>query len=936
MPGSERPRKSRPIWKRREFWVRRALPVAAGLFLIGVLGVVGLFAWYSRDLPDPNGIVDRSVAQSTKIYARDGETLLYEVHGEERRTVVELEKIPFNLQKATIAIEDKDFYKHGGIDFRGLFRAVFTNIINLDVTGQGGSTITQQFVKNAILTTEKSYVRKIKEAVLAYQIEKRFTKDQILKLYFNEIPYGRNAYGAEAAAQVYFGKSVSEVSLDEAALLAALPQAPSYYSPDGNHVDLLEGRQGRVLQNMADQGYITQEEADAAKEEDTVAKIIPRREVIKAPHFVIYVKELLTEKYGEKQIEQGGLRVITTLEPNLQQMAEDAVSNGMAKVERYGGSNAALVSLNPQTGQILAMVGSRDYFDAEHDGNVNVALRPRQPGSSFKPIVYAQAFREGYTPETILFDLITNFGGTPNYIPQNYNGRENGPVTMRKALAGSLNVPAVKTLYLVGVNDAVNLAKSLGYTTLNDPDRYGLSLTLGGGEVKLLEHTAAFGVFANEGVRQSTVAILRVEDRNGKILEETNEGEGERVLDQNVAREISSVLSDNGARAYIFGTQNSLILSGRPVAAKTGTTNDFRDAWTMGYTPNLVTGVWTGNNDNSEMSTGADGSVIAAPIWKSFMQAATAGAPVVNFTAPKPNDAEKPILQGRLSSGETLTVDTITGKEIPSECVDEWPEEFKKQKELEQVHTILYFVNKDNPRGPVPDNPASDPQFTRWEEPVRRWAEENDKLVDRPAKEDCDLRTIANTPKVTITSPASGSTITGNSVSVSATVDATRAITLTKFVIDGVEITEDTTAPFQASLDVSDLENGYHKLKVIAYDTVEQAGSQTIDVIIQHESSGTSIYFTAPVPGSRHAISDGAISISVVAQSAIGIDSVKVNITDANGVVTKLSTSSASGSRYSTQWTPLLAGDYTIQAIMTDDDGETTSTDNLSVSITAD
>lgn len=905
------------------------------MVLLGILSTVALFAYYSRDLPDPNGIIDRTVAQSTKIYARDGSTLLYEIHGEERRTVIDLGAIPEKMKWATIDTEDKDFYKHGGIDFRGLLRGAFRTIFSFGTTEQGGSTITQQFIKNSILTPEKTLTRKIKEAVLAYQIERRFTKDQILKMYFNEIPYGRNAYGIEAASQVYFGKSVDGLTLDESAMLAALPQAPTYYSPDGNHTDALVGRQHYVLNRMVEQGHLTKDEAEAAKQVDTLEKVLPKREAIRAPHFVIYVREQLTEKYGEKLVEQGGLKVITTLEPNLQSLAESAVTNGLAKVERYGGSNAALVALNPNTGQILALVGSRDYFDIEHDGNVNVVLRPRQPGSSFKPIVYAQAFRAGYTPETMLYDLRTNFGGSPAYVPSNYDGQEHGPVSMRQALAGSLNIPAVKTLYLAGINKVLDLAHAMGYTTLNDPDRYGLSLTLGGGEVKLLDHVAAFSVFANDGRRVPVVSVLKIEDRSGKVLEETKEIEGERVLDENVSRLITSILSDNGARSFIFGARNWLTLGDRPVAAKTGTTNDFRDAWTVGFTPNFAAGVWVGNNDNSEMGRGADGSVVAAPIWNDFMRRAVAGAKVVGFKAPKANNADKPVLQGKLG-GQTIKVDSVTGKKIPASCLDSYPKEFIKDQLVEEIHSILYYVDRANPRGPVPDQPEKDPQYQRWEEPVRAWAEKNGRVSSRPAAEDCHLREGANNPTITISEPVTGATVAGSTLSVRATVQA-KASASVLFQLDYQAAATVTSPPFNATLDISGLESGNHSLKLIATDAIGRVGWLEIQFNKPAgPATSATLYFINPSPGATISLSDGTVRLAVVASDPDGISGVVFAVTGPQNQLLSLPAGAASDNNYAASWLPAGAGDYRLVATLTDLTGAQTLTDALSVAITAD
>ena len=928
------PSRTGSVSRKRRIIVRYVLPIGGALILLGILSTVALFAYYSRDLPDPNGIIDRTVAQSTKIYARDGSTLLYEIHGEERRTVVDLEVIPDHLKWATIDTEDKDFYKHGGIDLRGMLRGAFRTVFSLGSKEQGGSTITQQFIKNSILTNEKTITRKIKEAVLAYQIERRFTKDQILKLYFNEIPYGRNAYGAEAASRVFFGKPVQDISLDEAALLAALPQAPTYYSPDGNHRDALVGRQHYVLDRMVDQGHLTQAEAEAAKQIDTLNKVIPKREAIVAPHFVIYVREQITEKYGEKLVEQGGLKVTTTLEPNLQSLAESAVSNGMAKIEKYGGSNAALVALNPNTGQILALVGSRDYFDTEHDGNVNVALRPRQPGSSFKPIVYAQAFKAGYTPETILYDLRTNFGGSPAYVPSNYDGQEHGQVTMRQALAGSLNISAVKTLYLAGIDKVLELAHAMGYTTLNEPDRYGLSLTLGGGEVKLLDHVAAFSVFANDGRRVPVVSVLKIEDRSGKVLEEAKEIEGERVLDENVSRLITSILSDNGARSFIFGSRNWLTLDDRPVAAKTGTTNDFRDAWTVGFTPNFAAGVWAGNNDNSEMGRGADGSVIAAPIWNDFMRRAVSGAKVVGFKAPRPNNADKPVLQGKLG-GQTIKVDSITGQEIPASCLDVYPKEFIKDQLIEEIHSILHYVDKANPRGPVPDRPEKDPQYQRWEEPVRAWAAQAGRVAQRPPAEDCGLRDPKHNPKVSLNEPTNGTVVTGTTMSVAATVQAEAAATVS-VQLDYQEVASLKSAPYATTLDISGLSAGRHSLKLIATDALGRVGSIEIEFSRSNDPTSATLYFTNPSPGQTIDLSAGAVKLSVFASDPDGVSEVRLVITNASNQQATLSAVASSDNKYSADWLPAAAGDYRLTAILIDQTGGQTTSDALAVTIVAD
>ncbi|MFA5107512.1 MAG: penicillin-binding protein [Patescibacteria group bacterium] len=807
--AEEKPQPTAKKPRPRFWWWRRALVVAAILVLLGGIVVVGAFAWFSRDLPDPNKLLTRNVAQSTRIYDRTGTQILYEIHGDVKRTLVSLEEIPANLKNATIAIEDKHFYEHSGFDITGLIRAVVINITSVGRSRPGGSTITQQLVKNAILTSEKSYTRKIKELVLSYQIERKFSKDQILKLYFNEIPYGSVAYGVESASQIYFGKSARDLNLAESAILAALPQSPTYYSPYGSHVDDLIGRQHYILDLMVEQRYITAEQAAEAKAFPIEFK--PLHENITAPHFVFYVKELLTEKYGEKMVEQGGLKVTTTLDTFKQEAAEKAVTDGMAKVRQYNGSNASLVALDPKTGEILSLVGSADYFDTEHDGNVNVALRPRQPGSSFKPIVYATAFSKGYSPQTMLFDVTTNFG---DYTPHNYDGREHGPVSMRQALAGSLNIPAVKTLYLAGLKNVLENAHAMGYSTLNDEDRYGLSLVLGGGEVKLLEHVSAFSVFAREGLRHPTAAIIKVEDKDGKVLEEFKPEES-RVLDEEVARNINSILTDNNARSFIFGSRSPLILSDRVVAAKTGTTNDFRDAWTIGYTPSLAAGVWVGNNDNTEMKSGADGVVVAAPIWHQFMATLLTGTPSETFKPPKSINTDKMMLNGQIDEVHTVKVDSLTGRVIPDECLDTYPKEYIAEKTYKETHTILYYVNKDKPLDPAPSDPQKDPQFSRWEEGVQRWAAGQPGYVtsSKPLeKESCSLRKGGSKEKdaVAVLSPADNAVITSSPLKITVRVDASYKLDRAELYLDSTKLGSLTESPYSLEADVSKNTNGFY------------------------------------------------------------------------------------------------------------------------------
>lgn len=704
---------------------RKAVKYSLYLGALGLISGSILFFIISLSLPNPNKLSTRVVPQSTKIYASDGTTLLYEIHGEAKRTLVELNDIPDHLKKATIAIEDKDFYTNKGVDFGGIFRSIFKNITRGDLTSQGGSTITQQFVKNAILLKQKestleAYVRKAKEAVLAIQMEQKFSKDEILKLYLNEIPYGQNAYGVEAAAQTYFNKSAKDLSLAESAWLAAVPQAPSFYS--GNR-DRWEVRKNLVLEEMHKQGYITEAERDAAKAEKVVFSKI--RTAIKAPHFVQYVQELLAEEYGQKTLEEGGLSVVTTLDWRLQEIADKAIKDGVAKNEKqYKAENASLVAIDPKTGHILAMVGSRDYFDEEHDGQVNVAIRQRQPGSSFKPYVYATAFKEGMSPATMLMDVRTSFGtyGGKDYSPSNYDGSSHGPVSIRKAFAGSLNVPAVKTLYLTGVQDAIDTARDLGISSDLNADTCGLSLVLGGCEITLLDHVSAMGVFANMGIRNDHTAIKSISDSNGKILEEYKEAEYE-AIDPQVAYEVVNIMTDNDARTYVFGARSPLVLPDRPVGAKTGTTQQWKDGWTIGYTPSLVAGVWAGNNKGELMKAGADGVFVAAPIWNQFMREATKGTPVEQFKEP--------------AGIQHLFVDSVSGK-LPTEATPQTKSEVFASNSVPQqsddVH-ISVRINRLNGKLATDDTPSDlvetrtytvfhseQPDKPNWETPVQNWA----------------------------------------------------------------------------------------------------------------------------------------------------------------------------------------------------------------------
>lgn len=818
---------SRP---RRKGWKKIVTAVLSAAFLLaGFFALAGtiFFATTLRDLPDPDHLISRKVEQSTKIYDRTGTHLLYEIHGDQRRTVVELPNISKFAQEATVAIEDKHFYEHKGYRLTSMIRAVIANALS-GSKSQGGSTITQQLVKNAILTTEKSYVRKLKELILASEIERRFSKDQILKMYFNEIPYGSTNYGIESASQTFFGKSAKDLDLAESALLAAIPQSATYYSPYGTHQDALIKRWNLVLDLMADQGYVSAEQAEATKKIDILKRVIPKREAIIAPHFVFYVKDQLAAKYGDDAVETGGLKVITTLDWEKQAMGEKAIADNIENVEKNGGSNAALVALDPKTGEVLAMVGSRGYFDTENGGAVNMALVPRQPGSSMKPLVYLTAFAKGYTPNTVLYDADTVFPTSQEpYVPHNFNFKNYGPVTIRQALQGSLNIPAVKTLYLTGIDRVLDMAEQFGYTTLKDRSRFGLSLVLGSGEVPLIEHAATYGVYAAEGVRHRTVSILKVEDAQGNVLDEWKPDAGSRIVDAENVRNLTDILQDNAARAYIFGERNNLTLPDRQVAAKTGTTNDSKDGWTMGYTPSLVAGVWIGNNKPKAMKSSSPVSAI----WNHFMRAATKNMPVETFNAPQPITTGKPVLDGGVSGGTRLTIDRVSGKL----ATDFTPAEDRVEVTYNELHDILHYVNKDDPRGPAPSDPSSDPMYGAWEEGVRAWAAKNNVVAQKPPTEYDDVHVPGNKPTITWTSPVDGYVASSPWVSLAVNAAADRGVARVEYSIDGTALGSAVSTPFQLNAVLpAGLERGFHAITATVYDTAGDKAAATVNINVNY------------------------------------------------------------------------------------------------------
>ncbi len=822
------------------------LLVASGAAVGFIL--LGTFLLWASTLPLPSldAVEERRDERSTKLYDRTGEVLLYDMHQDIKRTVVPFDRMSQHVKHATIAIEDSNFYHHAGIEPLAIVRAIVRNIMAGDLLGgQGGSTITQQVVKNALLVREKKISRKLKEWILALKLERQLTKDQILELYLNEVPYGGNKYGIEEASQGYFGKPAADLTIAESAYLAALPQAPTYYSPYGNNREALEARKNLVLTRMRAQGYITDEEEAQARAEEVSFR--PHVSIgIKAPHFVFYALNELTKQYGEDELAQAGLKVVTTLDWELQREAEAIVyKHALQNETAHNASNASLMAIDPENGDILVMVGSRDYFDEKIDGNYNIGLAKRQPGSAFKPFGYATAFAKGYTPETILFDVRTQFSTAcePSnltsegdcYAPTNYDSAYRGPMSARNALAQSVNIPAVKILYLAGIRETIETAQRMGISTLGDWRRYGLTLVLGGGEVSLLEMTSAYGVFAREGTRYPHHSVLHIEDADGNTVD-TYTPRGSSALDRDIALQISDVLSDNAARAPAFGSNSFLHFPGRDVAVKTGTTNDYRDAWIVGYTPKVAVGAWAGNNDNTPMEKKVAGFIVA-PMWNEFMQAYFAKYPdQPSFAAPPgiPSDI-KPVLRGRYEGGTSVVMDTRTNER----ATDETPEEFRKEVFVPDIHNILHWVNKDDPRGPVPTNPASDGQYRYWEYGVQAYAAANAGLgvpTEGEGSEQSGTGREEDRPRVRITRPSDGRRFDKDTtIQVRLDIESTYPPQKADFFVNGSVVGSSEGDVDSFSFKPSDVPSirEENTLMVIVYDEHMNRGGASVDFLVR-------------------------------------------------------------------------------------------------------
>jgi penicillin-binding protein 1C len=811
---------------RRKFWIR-FFGLVSTLTFFSIIGLIVLtvfaFVIFAKDLPSPNKLTTRDASLSTKIYDRNGK-LLYDIYGDKNRALVKWNELPIYVKQATISIEDKDFYKHQGFSITGIGRSIINILFFRNV--QGGSTITQQVVKNTLLTPEQTLTRKLKEFILAIQVERKYTKDEILQIYLNEVPYGGTAWGIEAAAQTYFSVEAKDLSLAQAVILAGLPQRPSYFSPYGTNPKAYIARANDVARRMREDGNITKQDEEKLKQDIASVAFSQNDQGIKAPHFVFYVKDLLIAKYGEKFVEQGGLKVKTSLDLDLQEKAQKIVTDEVGKLADYKVGNGAAVVMDPKSGDILAMVGSKEYFAKDYDGQVNVTLSLRQPGSALKPFTYATGFKAGYTPATVLMDVPTEFpggAGQPPYKPVNYDGKYRGPEQVRFALGNSLNLPAVKMTGLVGIKNMLRTAYDAGIKSLEPTDenlkRFGLSITLGGGEVKLMELTNGYATLANGGKFNEPVAILEVKDSTGKTIDEVRDRKSKAVIGEDVSFLISHILSDNNARSDTFGPSSLLVVPGKTVAVKTGTTDDKRDNWAVGYTPSIAVGVWVGNNDNSPMNPKiASGVTGATPIWNKIISAALSGKGSEQFGKPdNVNALEIDALGGGLPCRDMPKRSEyfIKGTEPVRDCAVE------KTLDGRDYYVFLEF------------DPVSTDGRNRWQEGIDTWAKTQDSkyqipngLKSEPNKNPDDIR-------VNISKPSDHSQV-DLGFDVETNIDTGRKINKIEFYIDGSikDTKSDNSTSAKFSYTFSEANKGKHKIKVKAYNEAGKDAEQEITVSV--------------------------------------------------------------------------------------------------------
>jgi len=805
--------------------------IILALVAFGFIFAFALFAWYAKDLPSP-GKLSQTTGNSTVFYDRDGK-VLYEMYKDKNRLPVAFEDISDYLKKATVAIEDKNFYKHQGISQTGILRALFNIVLKRRL--EGGSTITQQLIKNTLLTSQRVISRKIKEMILAYEVERRYSKNQILEMYLNEAPYGGSYWGVGTAAMAYFGKSPKDLNLVESAILAGLPQSPTYYSPFIGKNNAWKGRAKDVLRRMREDGYITKNDEKKALAELETIKFTAPKMTINAPHFIFYVRDQIEKEYGSKLFDQG-IKVKTTISIDAQRAVEKIVNEEIKKIKNYNVGNGAVVVLDSKTGEILAMVGSYDFND-EKFGKFNAALGLRQPGSAIKPIVYATAFEKGYTPATVLMDVKTVFPtqGGKDYIPVNYDGKFRGPMQLRFALGNSINVPAVKLLAMIGMRDFMQKASDMGLETLaptqKNMEKFGLSIALGGGEVTLLDLTSAFSVFARGGTKIETTAVKEIESFGGKKIFKQTKPHEKRIFSPEVSFLISHILSDNNARTEVFGPNSYLRIPGKTVAVKTGTTDDKKDNWAVGYTKDITVGVWVGNNDGKPMNPSiASGATGASPIWyRSMIE-----------LLKKYGDG----IMDKPDKVKAIQIDSFLGG-LPKDNYPTRSEYFIEGTEPKDVSPFYTKLKISKSTGKLANDveiktgnyeekdfivisendPVSTDGRNRWQEAIDTWAKEQaDSRYHYPTEvSDYSQDSVV----VSIKSPSDRETVNTNNITIRVRFTSISPIKNIKIYINGKEIRNIDENKFEVEEPIN-LPDGVYELKVAARNEKDKTGESTI------------------------------------------------------------------------------------------------------------
>lgn len=823
---------------RKQKLIFKFLVFSTLFILTGFIFSFIIFAWYAKDLPSP-GKLSQVTGYSTVFYDRDGK-VLYEMFKDKNRVPVPLKEVSSYLIKGTIAIEDKNFYKHKGISETGIIRAALSIAFRGAI--QGGSTITQQLIKNVLLDSRQTPARKIKELILAFEVERRYNKDQILEMYLNESPYGGSFWGVASASQGYFGKPPKDLTLIESAILSGLPQRPSYYSPIIGKKDAWKFRTKDVLRRMREDGYINKKLELQSLNELEKFKFSTPKFAIYAPHFIFYIKDQIEKEYGSKIFEQG-LKIKTTLSLDVQKQVEEIVNKEIQALKQYQVTNGALVVLDSQTAEILGMVGSYDFFN-EKFGKFNAALGFRQPGSAIKPITYALAFEKGYTPATLIMDLKTIFPvqNYKDYIPENYDGKFRGPVQLRFTLGNSINVPAVKLLAMVGIRNFLEKANEMGLTTLaptsNNLNRFGLSITLGGGEVTLLDLTSAFSVFARGGMKKDLTSVFEIKDYKNKTIFKNKPSKGKQVLSSEASFLVSHIISDNNARIDVFGPNSYLNIPGKTVAVKTGTTDDKRDNWAIGFTKSITVGVWVGNNDNSPMNPKiASGATGASPIWYKVMTKL--------LTKYKDGIMDKPEKIKAIQIDAYLGGLPKDGYPIRSEYFIEGTEPkdispFYKKLKISKSYPIqsgstgklandieIKTGNYEEKEFIIitENDPVSTDGKNRWQESIDAWAKEQSDSKYKPPTEISDS-SVEDTV-VSIKEPGNQSTLNSNNVTIKAKITSVYPLKNVKLYLNGGEIRSynEDKKEIEEQINMSD---GIYELKITAINEKDKTGESTI------------------------------------------------------------------------------------------------------------